>query len=67
MEIIKLKFRYLVGFCGIFTGKKEFMVDDLPANVGIGIVLPIRSSSLAPSLFVLINAGASPAALGVAN
>ena len=43
------------------------MVGGLLANVGIGIVFPIRSSSLATGLPVLTNAGASPAALGVAN
>ena len=41
------------------------MVDGLLANVGIGIVLPVRSSSLATVLPVLMSAGASPVALGV--
>ena len=43
------------------------MVDGLPSNVGIGIVLPFLSSSLATTLPVLIGAGASPVAFGVAN
>ena len=50
-----------VELCGISTGTKELIVGGLLANVGIGIVLPILSSSLATSLFVLISAGASPA------
>ena len=33
-------------FCGISAGRKEFMVDGLPADIGIGIVLPIRSSQV---------------------
>ena len=37
-------------FCGILTGENELMVDGLLANVGIGIVPLIRSSSLATSL-----------------
>ena len=48
-------------------GIKELMVGGLLANVGIGIVLPILSSSLATSLRVLIGTGASPAALGAIN
>ena len=43
------------------------MVGGLLANVGIGILLPILSSSLATSLPVLISAGASPAAFGAMN
>ena len=54
-----------IEFCGISTGLKELMVGGLRAIVGIGIVLPIRSSSLATSLPVLMSAGASPVALGV--
>ena len=53
--------------CGISTGKKELIVGGLLANVGIGIVLPILSSSLATGLPVLISAGASPAAFGAIN
>ena len=29
-------------FCGTSAGKKEFMVDGLLADIGIGVVLPIR-------------------------
>ena len=43
------------------------MVGGLLAIVGIGIVLAFRASSLANDLPVLINAGASPVALGVIN
>ena len=43
------------------------MVHGLLANVGIGIVLPIRSSSRATSALVLMCTGTSPVALGVAN
>ena len=43
------------------------MVDGLLANVGIGIVLPVRSSSLATGAPVLMCTGTSPVALGVAN
>ena len=41
------------------------MVNGLLANVGIGIVLPIRSSSLATG--APVGTGTSPAALGVVN
>ena len=37
-------------FCGISAGSEEFMVDGLPVNIGIGIVLPIRSSLLTTGL-----------------
>ena len=30
---------------GTSAGKKEFMVDGLLADIGIGVVLPIRSSN----------------------
>ena len=30
-------------FCRISAGSEEFMFDGLPANIGIGTVLPIRS------------------------
>ena len=43
------------------------MVDGLLANVGIGIVLPIRSSSLPTGAPVQIRTRNSPVALGVAN
>ena len=39
-----------IKLCGISTRTKEFIVVGLLANVGIGIVFPIRSSSLATSL-----------------
>ena len=45
-------------FCGTSAGRKEFMVDGLPADIGIGVVLPIRSSPLAtgrPVLFLHWN------------
>ena len=42
---------------------KELTVGGLLAYVGIGIVLPVRSSSLVTGLPVLMSAGASPAAL----
>ena len=41
------------------------MVDGLPANVGIGIVLPIRSSPLAKRVPVQTCTGTAPVALGV--
>ena len=43
--------------------RKEFMVDVLPANMGIGTVLPIRSSPLATRLPVLLCTGIPPVAL----
>ena len=43
------------------------MVDGLLVNVGIGIVLPIRASSLARSAPVLLSTGTSPLALGVSQ
>ena len=52
-------------FCGIFTGKKEFMVDGLLSDIGIVIVLPIRSSPLATGCPVLTCTGIAPEALGV--
>ena len=39
------------------------MVDGLLRNVGIGIVLPCRSSYLATSASVQIRTGTSPAAM----
>ena len=53
--------------CGISTGTKELIVGGLLANIGIGILLPSLSSSLATSFPVLMSAGASPAAFGVMN
>ena len=41
------------------------MVDGLPANVGIGIVLPFRSSPLATGVPVHTYTGTAPVALGV--
>ena len=41
------------------------MVDSMLADVGIGIVLP-RRSSLATGVPVLMSSGTSPVALGVA-
>ena len=43
------------------------MVHGLLATVGIGIVFPIRSSSLATGAPVLMSTGTSPAAVGVEN
>ena len=43
--------------------EKEFMVDGLPADIGIGVVLPIRSPPLATSLPVLPCTGIAPVAL----
>ena len=43
------------------------MVDGLLANVGIGVVFPIRSSSLETGAPVLVSTRTSPVALGVAN
>ena len=43
------------------------MVDGLLANIGIGVVLPIRSSPLATGRPVLTCTGTAPAALGVAE
>ena len=40
------------------------MVDGLPADIGIGTVLPIRSSPLATGLPVLLCTGIPPVALG---
>ena len=37
----------------VSTGKREFIVDGLPANVSIGIVVLFRSSPLATSVPVL--------------
>ena len=48
---------------GISAGKKEFMVDGLPADIGIGVVLQLRSSLLATSLPVLTCTGIPPVAL----
>ena len=42
---------------------KEFKVDGLPADVGIGIVLPIRSSPLATGLPVHLCTGIPTVAL----
>ena len=41
------------------------MVDGLPANVGIGIVLPIRSSPLSTGSPALACTGTAPVAHGV--
>ena len=43
------------------------MVDNQLANVGIGIVFPIRSSSLATGVPVLVSTGTSPVAVGVGS
>ena len=43
------------------------MVDGLPANIGIGIVLPIRSSSVATGVPVLPCTGTAPVAVGAAE
>ena len=51
--------------CGILTGKKEFMVDGLPVNIGIAIVLAIISSSLSTSVPALPCTGTAPVAVGV--
>ena len=51
-------------FYGISTGKKGLMVDSLAANVGIGSVLPVLSSSLATGVPVPPCTGTAPAALG---
>ena len=56
-----------IELCGISTGLQDLMVDGQLANVGIGIVFPIRSSSLARGAPVLVSTGTSPVALGVAN
>ena len=50
---------------GISTGTRELMVDGLPANIGIGIVLPIRSSPLATGVPVKTCIGTAPVALDV--
>ena len=42
-----------IEFCGVSAGKKEFMVDHLLADIGIGVVLPILSSPLATGVPVL--------------
>ena len=52
-----------IEFCGISAGGKGFIVDGLPADVGIGIVLPIRSSHLATGLPALLCIGIPPVAL----
>ena len=39
------------------------MVDGLPANIGIGIVVPIRSSHLETGLPVHLSTGIPPVAL----
>ena len=46
---------------------KDLMVDGQHANVGIRIVFPIRSSSLATGVPVLVSTGTSPVAVGVAS
>ena len=45
------------------AGKKELMVDGLPADIGIGVVLPSCSPPLATSLPVLLCTGVAPVAL----
>ena len=50
--------------CEISAGGKEFVVDGLPAFIGIGIVLPIRSSPFATGLPVLLCTGSPPVATG---
>ena len=52
-------------FCGDSAGKKEFMVDGLLADIGIGVVLPIRSSPLAIGRPVLTCTEIAPVTLGV--
>ena len=49
------------------TRLRELMVGGLLANVGIGIVFPLRSSSLATSAPVLMSTGTSPVEFDVAN
>ena len=43
------------------------MVDGLLADIGIGVVLPIRSSPLATGRLVLNCTGVEPVALGFAE
>ena len=43
---------------------RKTTVDGLPADIGIGVVFPIRSSLLATGLPVLTCAGIAPVALG---
>ena len=50
-------------FCGISAGKKEFMVDGLPAVIGIGVAPPSRSSPLATGLPAVTCTGIAPVAL----
>ena len=52
-----------IEFCGISAGREEFIVDGLRANIGIGIVLPIRSALLATGLPVLLCTWIPPVAL----
>ena len=52
-------------FCRISTGNNELMVDGLLADVGIGIVPSIRSSSLAKEVPVPIACGTDTVSLGV--
>ena len=47
-----------------FPVQKEFVVDGLPSDIGIVVVLPIRSSPLATSVPVLTCIGIAPVALG---
>ena len=54
-------------FYGISDGKKEFMVDGLLSDIGIEVVLPIRSSPLATGVSVLPCTGTAPVALGVVD
>ena len=50
--------------CGISASQKEFMVDGLLSVIGIGVVLPIRSSLLATGRPVFSCTGIAPVALG---
>ena len=52
-------------FCGISAGKNEFMVDGLPADISIGVVLPIRSPPLATGRPVITCTGIAPVEHGV--
>ena len=63
--------------CATADGKKQLIhgwqrprglkVVDLLANIGIGMVFPIRSSSLATSVPILTCTGNAPVALGAAK
>ena len=54
-----------IEFCGISTGIVELVVNGLVANVGIGIVPPFRSSSLATEVPDPIARETDPVSVGV--